>query len=85
MTTTGQLARERRRGPEPHAAVREARRSRGANVPAPAAAPSLDDFSLATPGAVTLRRMATLVPRYAPHDGVFRFGSRAPTRCGVDE
>lgn len=52
--------------------MREARLSRGASHPAPAApSPSLDDFSLATPGAVALRRMATLVARYAPHDGVF--------------
>jgi AraC-like DNA-binding protein len=30
-----------------------------------------DDNSLAAPGAVALRRLAQLIARYAPHDGVF--------------
>ena len=50
----------------------EPRRSRGANQSMAAViSPSLNDLSLAAPGAVSLRRMAHLVARYAPHDGVF--------------
>jgi AraC-like DNA-binding protein len=41
---------------------------RSATSPAEAAP---DDISLAAPGAVALRRLANLVARYAPHDGVF--------------
>lgn len=33
--------------------------------------PSLGGSSLAVPGALTLRRLAHLIARYAPHDGVF--------------
>src|SRR4029453_5715853 len=32
---------------------------------------ALDDIGLAAPGAVALRRLANLLARYAPHDGVF--------------
>jgi AraC-like DNA-binding protein len=35
------------------------------------ASPSLSDISLAAPGALALRRLAYLLARYAPHDGVF--------------
>ncbi len=35
------------------------------------ARPSLSDLSLAAPGALALRRLAQLVARYAPRDGVF--------------
>jgi AraC-like DNA-binding protein len=35
------------------------------------ASPSLSDVSLAAPGALALRRLAQLIARYAPHDGVF--------------
>ena len=30
-----------------------------------------DEITLAAPGTLALRRMASLVARYAPHDGVF--------------
>lgn len=43
-----------------------ARRRRGRNV-----GHSLDDVSLAAPGPIGLRRLAGLIARYAPHDGVF--------------
>src|SRR6476620_2015746 len=33
--------------------------------------PSLNDISLAAPGALALRSLATLITRYAPHDGTF--------------
>lgn len=50
----------------------ESRRRLGAGPAAtPAPGPALDDVSLAAPGAVALRRMASLVARCAPHDGVF--------------
>ena len=32
---------------------------------------SLNDIALAAPGALALRRLANLIARYAPHDGVF--------------
>lgn len=35
------------------------------------ASPSLSDISLAAPGALALRRLAHLIARYVPHDGVF--------------
>jgi AraC-like DNA-binding protein len=35
------------------------------------ATPSLSEISLAAPGALVLRRLAHLIARYAPHDGVF--------------
>ena len=35
------------------------------------ASPSLSDISLAAPGALTLRRLAHSIARYATHDGVF--------------
>ena len=50
----------------------EPRRGRGADHSASSATgTSLNDISLAAPGAVALRRMANLLARYAPHDGVF--------------
>jgi AraC-like DNA-binding protein len=50
----------------------EARRGRGAAPSASSAlGTALNDISLAAPGAVALRRMANLLARYAPHDGVF--------------
>lgn len=33
--------------------------------------PSLGDISLAAPGALALRRLASLILRYAPHDGAY--------------
>ena len=50
----------------------ESRRSRGAERAAPSATgTSLNDITLAAPGALALRRMANLLARYAPQDGVF--------------
>ncbi|HVZ21802.1 MAG TPA: AraC family transcriptional regulator, partial [Vicinamibacterales bacterium] len=37
----------------------------------PPARPSLRDLSLAAPGTLALRRLAHLIARDAPHDGVF--------------
>lgn len=62
--------------------LRPTRRSRDANGPrlrgrgpersaAFAARPSAGGVRLAAPGALPLRRLAGLVERYAPHDGVF--------------
>ena len=51
---------------------REFRRGRRPDRSAPlATGTSLDDISLAAPGALALRRLANLLARYAPHDGVF--------------
>jgi len=51
---------------------REFRRGRRPDRSAPiATGTSLNDISLAGPGALVLRRLANLVARYAPHDGVF--------------
>ena len=72
MMPTAPQARERRRPRGRSADGLEARRGRGA-APSASSAPgtSLNDISLAAPGAVALRRMANLLARYAPHDGVF--------------
>jgi AraC-like DNA-binding protein len=40
----------------------------------PPARPSLSDLSLVGPGALGLRRLARLIAREAPHDGVFPLG-----------
>jgi AraC-like DNA-binding protein len=51
---------------------RELRPGRGPERSASFAAdPSLGDISLAAPGALALRRLAHLIARHAPHDGVF--------------
>jgi AraC-like DNA-binding protein len=51
---------------------RKFRRGRGPDRSAPfATGPSLNDISLAAPGALALRRLANLIARYAPHDGGF--------------
>ena len=47
------------------------RRSRDATIPHHQRRHVLDDLSLAAPGAVALRRLANLLARYTPHDGVF--------------
>lgn len=48
------------------------RRGRAQGRPAPlAVGPPLGESSLATPGSLTLRRLANLILRYAPHDGSF--------------
>jgi hypothetical protein len=46
-------------------------RGRVAPSAPPLTGPAPDDASLATPGAMALRRLANLLARYAPHDGVF--------------
>jgi AraC-like DNA-binding protein len=72
MMLTARQARERRPRPVRNADGLESPRGRGADRSAPSApGTSLDDLSLAAPGAVALRRMANLIARYAPHDGVF--------------
>lgn len=59
--------RTRRRAQDP-----DGRGARRVDRDAPAAADaSLTDGSLASPGAPALRRLASLVERYAPHDGAF--------------
>ena len=51
---------------------RELRRGRAADGSAPSATgPSVGDISLAAAGSLSLRRLANLIARYAPHDGVF--------------
>jgi AraC-like DNA-binding protein len=55
-----------------HAGGRELRRGRRPERPTPlAAGSSLDEIDLAAPGALALRKLAQLIARYAPHDGVF--------------
>ena len=68
MMPTPRQARERT---PPHVRNGDGLAPRRGGGAAPSAAASLDDISLATPGAVALRRLANLVARYAPHDGVF--------------
>jgi hypothetical protein len=69
MIPSPQQARERSRRQTRVADGLEPRRRRGAGRSAPGT--SLSDISLAAPGAVALRRLANLLARYAPHDGVF--------------
>jgi AraC-like DNA-binding protein len=73
MMPTGRQARERMRRGVRSADGRQPRRGRDAERTAPTATgTSLDDIiTLAAPGALALRRMANLLARYAPHDGVF--------------
>jgi AraC-like DNA-binding protein len=72
MPPTPVQARERMRS---HAGYGEGLESlRGRIAERSARAPivtALEDPSLAAPGAITLRRLAALVARFAPHDGVF--------------
>jgi AraC-like DNA-binding protein len=50
----------------------DARRSRDGRAPAPSAPEaSVNDTTLAAPGAIGLRRLANQIARYTPHDGVF--------------
>jgi hypothetical protein len=82
MMPTGLQARERTRGRVRNADGLEARRGRGAERAAPSATgTSLNDITLAAPGALALRRMANLLARYAPHDGVFPL--RLPGTCAL--
>jgi len=72
MMPTARQARERTRRRVQNADGLEPRRGRGADRSEPSATgTSLDDLSLAAPGAVALRRLANLVTQYARHDGVF--------------
>lgn len=68
--------------PTPRQAHQRARRTRNSDArvfghdrqpdrSTPSAGASLTDISLAAPGALTLRRLANLIARYAPHDDVF--------------
>jgi len=72
MMPTGRQARERTRRRVRNADGLEPRRGRGAERADPTATGTpLNDITLAAPGALALRRMANLLARYAPHDGVF--------------
>jgi AraC-like DNA-binding protein len=50
---------------------RELRRRKPDRTPPVVAGASLNDISLAAPGALALRSLANRIARYAPHDGVF--------------
>ena len=72
MMPTARPARERRRRRVRNADELEPRRGPSGDPSAPSATgASPSDLSLAAPGALALRRMANLIARYAPHDGVF--------------
>jgi AraC-like DNA-binding protein len=72
MMPTGRQARERTLRGGRNADGRQPRRGRDAERTAPTATgTSLNDITLAAPGALALRRMANLLARYAPRDGVF--------------
>jgi AraC-like DNA-binding protein len=63
---------ERTRRRAGYAGGRESLRGRGAGrFAASPAETAPDDFGLAAPGALALRRLASLLARHAPHDGVF--------------
>jgi AraC-like DNA-binding protein len=72
MIPSDQQTHERSRRRVRNVGALESRRGRGAARAAPSATDTtLSDSSLAAPGAVALRRLANLIARYAPHDGVF--------------
>ena len=72
MLPTPPPARERTRRRVRHADGLPSRRSRDVDHSVPSAPDiSLNDLSLAAPGAIALRRLANLIARYTPHDGVF--------------
>ena len=67
MIPTAPQASERAHGGD----VREMRRRKPGRTPPVAPGTSLNDISLAAPGALALRSLASRIARYAPHDGVF--------------
>jgi len=72
MPPTPLQARDRTRRRAGYAEGLESLRGRVADRSAPSPTGTApDDISLAAPGAVALRRLASLLARYAPHDGVF--------------
>jgi AraC-like DNA-binding protein len=72
MIPTPQQTHERSRRRTRLADGLEPRRGRGGDRSAPRpTGTSVGDISLAAPGAVALRRLANVLARYAPHDGVF--------------
>jgi AraC-like DNA-binding protein len=70
MISTAPQAREHARHGR-HADGRTVRRRKPDRSDPIDAGPSLNDISLAAPGALALRSLANLIVRYAPHDGVF--------------
>jgi AraC-like DNA-binding protein len=72
MLPTSRSGRERGRRRIRHADGLAPRRARDKAQPASSAPEtSVIDTSLTGPGAIGLRRLANLIARYAPHDGVF--------------